>query len=189
MLVPMTRVQIIGRKPHVEAVLDRLYRLGLLQLANAYEEPALELVAFPGASERAERTDELGVLVAQLDGLLALAGSSSETHASVEVADAAGLSRELRAVTPLVEPLANRIEDLRTELTVLPRYIEPLRHLLPLVPELAELDESEIHALNLDAIALVLNTNDEAVVDALRDALRTELGDRFAFVAAPVVRP
>jgi V/A-type H+-transporting ATPase subunit I len=182
----MTKVQIIGRKPHVEAVLDCLYRLGLLQLASAYEERELELVPFPGESERAERADELGLLVARLEGLLALAGSSNDSQVSVEAADAAGISRELRALTPLVEPLANRIEDLRTELTVLPRYIEPLRHLLPLVPELAELDESEIRALELDTIALVLNTNDEAVVDALRDALRTELGDRFALVAAPV---
>jgi vacuolar-type H+-ATPase subunit I/STV1 len=182
----MTKVQIIGRKPHVEAVLDCLYRLGLLQLASAYEERELELVPFPGESERAERADELGLLVARLEGLLALAGSSNDSQVSVEAADAAGISRELRALTPLVEPLANRIEDLRTELTVLPRYIEPLRHLLPLVPELAELDESEIRDLELDTIALVLNTNDEAVVDALRDALRTELGDRFALVAAPV---
>ena len=186
MLVPMTKVQIIGRKPHVEAVLDRLYRLGLLQLTNAYEEPELELVALPGGSERAERADELGLMVAQLEGLLALAGGSSERQAPVEAADAAGISRELRAVMPLVEPLANRIEDLRTELTVLPRYIKPLRNLLPLVPELAELDETEIRALELDTIALVLNTSDGAVVDALRDALRTELGDHFALVAAPV---
>ena len=182
----MTMVQIIGRKPHLDAVLDRLYRLGLLQLANAYEEQALELVALPGESERAERVAELTVLVTQLEGLLELAGSSSATQAPVEAADAAEIGRELRAVMPLVEPLANRIEDLQTELTVLPRYIEPLRHLLPLVPELAELDESEIRALELDAIALVLNTSDEAVVEALREALRAELGDRFALVAAPV---
>ena len=105
---------------------------------------------------------------------------------SHEAADAAGVARELRALAPLVEPLADRIEELRNELAVLPRYIEPLRRLLPLVPELAELDESEIKALELDAVALVLNTDDEAVVDALRDALRTELGDRFVLVAARV---
>ena len=186
MLVPMTKVQIIGRKPHVEAVLHRLYRLGLLQLASAYEEPALELASFPGEGERAERAGELRLLVAQLEGLLALAGSSSEAQPFAEAADAAGVTHELRGLTPLVEPLVERIEELRTELAVLPRYIEPLRHLLPLVPELAELDESEIKALELDAVALVLNTDDEAVVDALREALRTELGDRFVLVAARV---
>ena len=87
---------------------------------------------------------------------------------------------------PLVEPLAARIEDLRTESAVLPRYIEPLRRLLPLVPELAELDESEIQALQLQAVALVLNTGDETIVDVLREALRTDLGDRFVLVAVRV---
>ncbi len=188
MLVPMTKVQIIGRKPHVEPVLHRLYRLGLLQLASAREEPALELESFPGESERGERAGELRLLVAQLEGLLALAGSATEAQplADVGAADADAVARELSALTPLVEPLVDRIEELRTELAVLPRYIQPLRHLLPLVPELAELDESEIEALELDAVALVLNTSDEAVVEALREALRTELGDRFVLVAARV---
>jgi V/A-type H+-transporting ATPase subunit I len=182
----MTQVQIIGRKPHVEAVLDRLYALGMLQLASAHEDPACDLAPFPGEDERVERAGELRLLVAQLEGMLALAGHSNETSPLAEAADAATVTRELRALMPLVEPLADRIEELRTELAVLPRYIEPLRHLLPLVPELAELDESEIKALELDAIALVLNTDDEAVVDALREALRTELGDRFVLVAARV---
>ena len=105
---------------------------------------------------------------------------------AAEAASPDDVSRELKTLTPLVEPLAARIEELRTELAVLPRYIEPLRRLLPLVPELAELDESEIQALQLEAVALVLNTGDETVVDVLREALRTELGDRFVLVAARV---
>ena len=82
MLVSMTKVQIIGRKPHVEAVLHRLYQLGLLQLASAHEEPALELASFPGESDRAERAGELRLLVAQLEGLIALAGGSGEAAAA-----------------------------------------------------------------------------------------------------------
>jgi V/A-type H+-transporting ATPase subunit I len=184
----MTKVQIIGRKPHVETVLHRLYALGLLQLATAHEDPALELGPFPGESERAERAEELRLLVAQLEGLLALAGASDETEPVAGAPDAAAVTRELKDLMPRIEPLVERIEELRTEQAVLPRYIEPLRRLLPLVPELAELDESEIKALELDAVALVLNTDDEAVVEALRDALRTELGDRFVLVAARVDR-
>jgi V/A-type H+-transporting ATPase subunit I len=182
----MTQVQIIGRKPHVEAVLDRLYALGLLQLASAHEDAARDLAPFPGEDGRVERVGDLRLLVAQLEGMLALAESSHEAQLVAEAADADTVTRELQTLMPVVEPLADRIEELRTELAVLPRYIEPLRRLLPLVPELAELDESEIKALELDAIALVLNTDDEAVVDALREALRTELGDRFVLVAARV---
>lgn len=185
-LVPMTKVRIIGRKQSVDDVLERLYRLRLLQLASAREEPALGLLPVPGEAERAAGVEERRLLIAQLDGLLARAGSSEEAETSGLAEDAGAVSRELRALTSLVEPLVDRIEDLRTELAVLPRYIEPLRSLLPLVPELAELDESEIRALELDAIALVLNTDDDAIVGTLREALRMELGDRFVLVATRV---
>jgi V/A-type H+/Na+-transporting ATPase subunit I len=187
-LVPMTKVRIVGRKAHAEKVLQGLYGLRLLQLVSAREEPTAELSPLPGEGERAAQAEELRLLVAQIDGLLALRGISEEQDARAGPADAATVSRELRAVTPLVAPLVDRIEELRNELAVLPRYIEPLRSLLPLVPELAELDESEIRALQLDAIALVLNTDDESVVGTLREALRAELGDQFVLVSTQVQR-
>jgi V/A-type H+/Na+-transporting ATPase subunit I len=183
MLVAMTKVQIVGRKRHVEPVLERLYRIGLLELVSAVEEPALELAPFPDENERAARSQHQHLLLTQLDGLLTLAGDSAASIPAVEAASTGGLSRELQRLTPLVEPLVARIEDLQTELAVLPRYIEPLRRLLPLVPELAELDEGEIQALQLNAVALVLNTTEETVVDLLRDALQSELGDRFVLEA------
>ena len=62
MLVAMTKVQIVGRKRHVELVLDRLYRMGLLELVSALEEPALELAPFPGENDRAERGQQQHLL-------------------------------------------------------------------------------------------------------------------------------
>lgn len=186
MLVAMTKVHIVGRKRAVEPILGRLYRMGLLELGSALEEPSLQLAPYPGEDERAARGREQRLLLARLDGLLTLAGDSDATVPAVEAASSVELSRELKTVVPLVEPLAERIEDLRTESAVLPRYIEPLRRLLPLVPELAELDEREIQALQLQAVALVLNTGDERIVDVLREALRADLGDRFVLVAVLV---
>jgi V/A-type H+-transporting ATPase subunit I len=185
-LVAMTKVQIVGRKRQVESILGRLYGMGLLELGSALQEPALQLAPYPGEEDRAARGKEQRLLLAQLDGLLTLAGASGETIPASEAASSAELSEQLKTLTPLVEPLAARIEDLRTEFVVLPRYIEPLRRLLPLVPELAELDESEIRALQLQAVALVLNTGDETIVDVLREALGADLGDRFVLVAVRV---
>jgi V/A-type H+-transporting ATPase subunit I len=185
-LVRMAKIRIIGRRQHVEKVLERLYRLRLLHLAAAREEPAFGLAALPGEDERATRVEELRLLVAQLDGLLALAGEPDGAESLPGAVDAESVRRELHALAPLVEPMVGRIEELRTELAVLPRYIEPLRELLPLVPELAELDEEQVRALELDAIALVLNTDDATVVDTLRETLQAELGDRFVLVATRV---
>jgi V/A-type H+-transporting ATPase subunit I len=185
-LVAMAKVQIVGRKRHVEKVIRRLQRLGLLELVSAPDELPQAVAPFPGRSERIEEAEELRLLIAQLDGLLTLAATSQVTQPPGELQDVAALRGELQALTPLVEDHVDGIEGLRTELAVLPRYIKPLQSLLPLVPELAELDESELHALELDATAVVLNTEDDSVVDALREALNAELGVRFVLVAARV---
>jgi V/A-type H+-transporting ATPase subunit I len=182
----MTKVQVIGRKERLDEVVERLYRLRLLQLVGARDEQAVELAPIPGDDDRAARVEALRLLVVQLDGLLALGPGSGEREALAEPVDAASVRRELAAVTPLVEPLVERVEALENELAVLPRYVEPLRSLLPLVPELAELDERELRALQLDTIALVLNTDDDGVVGTLREALRAELGERFVLVATRV---
>jgi hypothetical protein len=54
------------------------------------------------------------------------------------------LREALREVTPQVDALNTRIDALRAEAAVLPRYVEPLRRLLPLIPELPELDENAL---------------------------------------------
>jgi V/A-type H+-transporting ATPase subunit I len=182
----MTKVQVIGRKERLEEVVERLYRLRLLQLVGARDEQAVELAPIPGDEDRQARVEALRLLVVQLDGLLALGPASVDRESLAEPVDAASMRQELAAVTPLVEPLVERNEALENELAVLPRYVEPLRSLLPLVPELAELDERELRALQLDTIALVLNTDDDGVVETLREALRAELGERFVLVATRV---
>ena len=174
MLVAMSKVQIVGRKPEVEPILGSSLRDGVARAGQRRTRSR------PFSSRRSPaRTSAPRVAASctscllELDGLLTLAGDSDATIPATEAASPADVSRELKTLMPLVEPLAARIEDLRTESAVLPRYIEPLRRLLPLVPELAELDESEIQALQLQAVALVLNTGDETIVDVLREALRS----------------
>src|SRR6185437_6130010 len=181
----MVKVQIAGPKKRLEEALDRLYRLRLLQLTPAGSEPVLELAPYPGDAERAARVEELRLRIAQLDGLLALGETSGEAGPA-EASSEAELARELGELMPRVEELTARIDDLRTEAAVLPRYLAPLRLLLPLVPELAALDESALDALQLDTIVLVIGTEDDAVLVALRAALRDLVGERFELVSARV---
>jgi hypothetical protein len=84
---------------------------------------------------------------------------------------------------PRVEELVGRIERFETELAVLPRYATPLLRLLPLVPELAQLDEDALLVLQIETIALVLDTDEDRVIYTLREALRGVLGERFGLVA------
>ena len=192
MLVPIANVRIVGRMPHLADVVTRLHALRLLQLEGAADASAPELVPVPGADERAARTQELQLLIARVDGLLALsavpegapAGSSRDSGPR----DPARLREDLHELEPQLQALLDRIETLETELVVLPRYLAPLVQLLPLVPELAELDEHALRALQLGTIALVLDTDDDQVISALREALHAVLGERFELVTARVDR-
>jgi V/A-type H+/Na+-transporting ATPase subunit I len=192
-LVPIANVRIIGRMPHLADVLTRLHGLRLLQLGNAAD-GSPELVPVPGADERAARTQELQFLITRLDGLLALAAAPAAERAPAGASrdpgprDPARLREELHDLEPPLQALRDRIETLETELVVLPRYLAPLLRLLPLVPEFAALDERALLALQLETIALVLDTDDDQVIATLRDALRAVLGERFELVAARVDR-
>jgi V/A-type H+/Na+-transporting ATPase subunit I len=189
-LAPIAKVQIVGRQPYLEAVLARMYDLRLLQI-EAEDVSEFQLASVPGADRRAARAEELRLLMARLGGLLSLDGGAVE-HAprwGGEIGGAPDLSRlreELDTLSPQLDVLLGRIEELEVERVVLPRYIAPLRRLLPLVPELAELDEGALRALQLETIALVLETDDDRVIETLRVALTGVLGERFELVAVRV---
>jgi V/A-type H+-transporting ATPase subunit I len=185
MLAAMTKVRIFGRKPQLEPVLRRLYELRLLQLESAAE---ADVPALAASRDRADRAEELRLLLVRLDGLLALGDGEAEDDGRAGAAGHADVGRELDGLTPQIEALHDRVAELSNELAVLPRYLEPLEALLPLVPELAELDEAHLRALQLDTIALVLNTEDDALLATLREVLVELLGDRFELVAKRVDR-
>ncbi len=186
MLETMTRVRIVGRAPRLGEVLQRLYRIRLLQLESAVEEPETPLTPVPGDAGRDERAGELRLLLARLDGLLELADSGRPGVGDGPDVPAGQVTAELDRIAPEIELLVARIDDLQDELAVMPRYLEPLRQLLPLVPDLAALDEQELRALRLDTVALVLDTEDDRLVETLRGALHELVGDRFELVATRV---
>jgi V/A-type H+/Na+-transporting ATPase subunit I len=191
-LAPIAKVQIIGRQPYLEAVLTRMYDLRLLQI-EAADVSEFRLASVPGADKRAARADELRLLIARLGGLLSLDGGAAG-HASpgrgktVGAPDLSQLREELDTLSPHLDVLLGRLEEFEVERVVLPRYITPLRHLLPLVPELAELDEGALRALQLETIALVLDTDDDRVIETLRVALAGVLGECFELIAVRVDR-
>jgi len=189
-LVPMTKVRIIGRRERLEEVLEHLYSLRLVELVDVEAEPLPAVDRPSGSEERTERRERLRLLVAELDGLLDLTGGdgapvAEEIPFEPHEVDPEGVRAEVRALAPRVDELTARIQALFAEEVVVGRYIGLLRHLLEIVPELRLLD-TELAALRLGTIALVLNTEDASVVELLREELRGTLGARFLLVSAPV---
>ena len=184
MLVPMTKVQITGLRAQLDAVLEGLYRVGRVQLVAAHSDQGLDVSPLPEAELLATRADELRGLAVELEALLGL--SAEETAATAQPApvsagrpDAGALRSQLDQAGPRVRAAALRLDELRDERATLARYVEPLERVLPLLPELAELDERDLAALHLDTVALVLDTRDAALVKLLREELAERLGARF----------
>jgi V/A-type H+-transporting ATPase subunit I len=165
----MTKVRILGRRREVERLVEELQRLGLVEIADARTGEAVD--ELDGEHARSARQEQLRLLATQVESLL---GAGPVTGAPV--------GAELEHLAPRVEALDRRAQALRDEAALLPGFLEPLRRLLPLVPELADLDDEALRRLRLDTTALVLNTDNEEILETLRDELAEELGARFELV-------
>ena len=165
------------------ACIDELHQLGLVEIADARPSEAIDELG--GDEARSARREALRLLATQVDSLLAEVPVDAGAEEPAQVPpvrrplDARAVRVELERLAPVVEALRKRQEALRDESLVLPGYLEPLRRLLPLAPEIVDLDDGQLRLLRLGTVALVLNTEDERFVDTLREALAEELGERF----------
>jgi V/A-type H+/Na+-transporting ATPase subunit I len=188
MLVPMAKVRILGPRSAADAVLGELQQLRLAELTDARS--AHSLSGLDGAEIRSARSEELAVALAQTEKLL---GELAEVPHPADVVqplprplDLPELGQRLENLTSSVEQVGRRLDALRDERLVLPRYLEPLRLLLSLVPVLATLDVEQLRQIGLATVVVVLNTDDERLVDALRIELVEELGTRFELASTRV---
>jgi V/A-type H+/Na+-transporting ATPase subunit I len=193
-LLPMTKVRILGRRADAEPVLAELHELGLVEIADARDPSALEeldgLHGLDGESARSDRCTELGSLLAKSETLLAELGAEAHVAGRVPAMtvplDLTMVRAELDHVTAGVEGIDRRLDALHDERLILPGYVEPLRRLLPLVPVLANLDVKALARLGLATVALVLNTDDDQLSEALSQELAEELGNRFELASTPI---
>ena len=188
----MAKVQVLGRRRHLDEVLERLYGAQRVELVDVRADPELSLAPAGDTAGHAERQAELEALAARLEALLELSSTPPEAHPRLAPdpvpgsVDIAALVATLDAVAPRLAALAARLDALGDERALLPRYAEPLEQLAPLIPELAGLDDDELRRIGLDTVALVLDTTDETLVTTLREELQVLLGSRFELVWTPV---
>lgn len=155
----MLPLQIVGLKGELHTTIHALRRAGCLHIDRLSETP--EIAARPLSLDREtlRQQEELGVLVARIEGLLKTLGNGS----SREVAPETCLDEALQAVAtllPEVQELTAQRDKLQAELSSLPRYERTLRRLLPMIPATAHDPEnvtvgvlvSRTHVGILDAI-------------------------------------
>ncbi|MCF6735544.1 V-type ATP synthase subunit I [Blastococcus sp. KM273129] len=190
MLVPMIQLEILGHREQLDDVLRRLQHLRVAEVSEAPESPSARFEAPDPAAGADAEPRELAGLLDRVERLLTLA----------EPVDPSPLLNAPDAVEPSTVELAelvlreeNRLaaglstlEELQMEADALPRSAASLTALLPLVPELAELSDTELAELHLTTIALMLDDPGRSLTGELRAELESTLGRTFLLVAAPV---
>jgi V/A-type H+/Na+-transporting ATPase subunit I len=188
MLVPMTRVRILGRREDTGRVLGELHRLGVIEIADARADTTLGCA--DNDAVRSVRAEELlrmrGKIEQRIATLPAQYGAPATARPPEPAAqDLGDLRAEVDHLTGNLDELDQRLHELRDERLVLSGYLGSLQQLLPLVPVLARLDDEGLGQLGLATVALILNTDQEDLVDTLRAELAAVLGSRYELVPTP----
>lgn len=135
MNVPMLPIQIVGLKADLQIVLHVLRRAGCVHIDDLAESP--EIAARPLALDREtlRQQEQLGVLVARIDGLLKTLGDGDTASPVVSCVGYLDEARQgVEELLPRVQALASSRDALQAELASLPRYETTLRKLLPIIP-------------------------------------------------------
>ncbi len=150
MLVPMTKVHVIGHRRVLEAVLEALHKTAAVQLIDVTRDASVPLPPLAADEAQMRQIEEIRYLKARLDGLIGLCSGTPEGPGGGEV-DLDLIRMEMEAASPQIEKLARELDELESEFETLPRHLRSLKRLVPLLPELTELEGYDTEALILDA--------------------------------------
>ncbi len=185
----MAHLRIIGLKTHLVPCVQTLHHLGCVQIDDMTE--AGDVSARPLRLDRdmVRTQEELGYLVARVEGLLSTLGNSRGDQGTpradlgageMSTADCAAEARAgLDRLGPPMQALVSRREALEAERASLPRYEATLRKLLPIVPPSAR------DAANMTIGVLVSRTH-LGVLDVVAERVVNLSGGRAEIVAEDV---
>jgi len=185
----MTRLQILGLKTHLVPVVRTLHRLDCVQIDDIAEAEGLSARPLHLDRDMVQAQEELGYLVARVEGLLSTLGADRVEPGALRVAlaadeiastECAGEARAaLDTLGPQIQALVSRREALAAEQASLPRYESTLRRLLPIVPPTAR-DPANL------SIGVLVSRIHLSVLDSVAERVLNLTGGRAEIVAEDV---
>lgn len=182
MLVPMTKIQIIGTRDELDKAVRALHRAGVVQI----EEKIQSVDPLVLDASVAKQRDESSLLIARLDALLALMSGSDrsknmsaqyETEAARPTSEVmAEVKAALGKIDTPAQNLARRREELEADKVTLPRYAKTMRQLMPLAADMAPLK-------NYETVALMVDRKFASIVEMIRQELPALTNDQFELVS------
>lgn len=135
MSIDMLPLQILGLKKDLHCVIQSLRDLGCVQIEDLAKSPLIAARPLSLDRETLHMQEEMGFLIARIEGTIQVLGEEGCANASYLQADTFAEAREgIDELLPLVKELTVRRDKLQAELASLPRYEATLRKLLPIIP-------------------------------------------------------
>lgn len=178
MLVPMTKVHVIGHRGKLEPILEALHRTAAVQLIDVTRDASVPLPPLAADEAQMRRIEDIRYLKARLDGLISMCPEPPAATGRGDV-DLEAVKSDLEAAAPEIEKLARRLDELEAEYQTLPRHLQSLKRLIPLLPELTELE-------GYDTEALILDARHSAALGDLNAALDALLEGNFEIISGQV---
>ena len=178
MIVPMSRIRILGPRDRLDAVLTALQDDGRVQLAEPARPGGVETMAEDARTAR--RRHQLERILADIRDTVAVVGGGA-AHAGaresdVRAAECARWARLARRTRLSAQAIAARRRELEEERSLIERYHAFLNEILPTVRGLAS-------SPRLTAHVAVVPAGSPAVVERLGETLRHEFGGDFTLTS------
>ena len=179
MLVPMTKVHVIGHRRRLESTLEALHRSAVVHLIDVTDDASVTLPPMSADDDQLRTIEDLRYLKARLDGLLSLCRTPLAEPVGLVDIDLDRVRAQLDETAPRIEELARRTRELEAELETLPRHVRSLERLVPLLPELTELE-------GYDTDAVILDARHAGALGELNAALDDMLSGNFEIISGQV---
>lgn len=180
MNIHMVPIEIFGLKNDLEVALNTLRDLGTVQIDKISEAP--EVAVRPIRLDRniVRNQEERSFILARIEGLLDMLDCEPAHITQIPAGDhLAEARRNVDKLVPKVKQLADLIENLKSELSSLPRYETTLKKLLPLIP-------SSAHQAGNNTIGVLVNRMHIEVLDTLTKQILEVTSGQAEVIASDV---
>lgn len=135
MKLEVTALEIIGLKTDLQVVVSTLQHLGCLQVEDLADLRSSSVPSLTLDSETSQAQEELKSLSMRVEGLLETLQRDRVAAAGCQLSNpVAEVRAGLAELSPQVQALISRRDELQAEMDTLPRYEATLRKLAPIVP-------------------------------------------------------
>jgi len=201
MLLPMAKIQIIGTKRCRDDTVRLLQQLGAVQIDDWRESRAVFQQRMTLNDDTINRRERLAHIITRLEAVLtalppveAPPWPTDEKYSDLPADQLIDIvASELAEIAPKAQTLTNERNQLEEQLGSLPRYETNLRHLLPLVPALINLEDYMVTAIWVErryTEALTLITAQlEELTDGLCEVITSDAAQDDKRLTAVLVFP